>query len=589
MRAEVNERGGGMAAPLPQSSVGGIGRANCAIHYIPEAYEGDKHLVVGRQSAGAGFLDALIAHGGLDKLYCLTDAPATFETFRQRITQNGAAPEPHWLLPFDGDALQQAGCVFTPGPVISELAWMRRYVGERRYSLCGITHSVATELVIRSIRDFMVSPTQPWDALICTSVSARDAIGHIFETWGEYLGSRGFTVGKTPVRFPIIPLGVHLERFARTEQAVATGRALRERMGLGPDDILVLSFGRLDHRSKAHPVPLFRAIETASRKVRNGQLHLAMVGQFNDPMNQHEFRAARRIFCPSVPVHWIDGADTEMARAMWPAADMFISLPDNVQESFGLTPVEAMAASLPCIVSDWNGYKETVVDGENGMRIPTVMAPAGAGVELADEHARMSFDHFTLISYTAQCTAIDIDACADAIVRLARDPELRRSMGAAGRKRAETEYDWRRIIQSYQELWSELADIRRSAEVVGGRDPTRQTVHPDYPDLFAMFAGHPSMAAGPELTVTLADPDPQHALQQIRGLSMNTLARPILLEDREIDAIVSRLADGPYPVSALLADFPGHASTRVMRSLTWLCKFGIVSLRSRIGGKEFPV
>jgi hypothetical protein len=202
-------------------------RPNCAVHFIPEAYEGDKPLIVGRQSAGAGFLDALAAYGGVDKLYCLTDTPHIYEAFRERVRPKAPETPTEWIAPFDGDALEKAGAIFMPGPIISEGAWMRRYVGERRYSIVGITHSVATERVIRSVRDFMVAPTQPWDALICTSVSAKHAIDHIFESWGEYLAGRGFTVGRTPVRFPVIPLGVHLERFARTDARVAEGMRLR--------------------------------------------------------------------------------------------------------------------------------------------------------------------------------------------------------------------------------------------------------------------------------------------------------------------------------------------------------------------------
>lgn len=567
-----------MSAAIAQSVWPAERRPNCAIHFIPEAYEGDKPLVVGRQSAGAGFLDALVSHGGVDKLYCLTDTPQIYETFRERVRHGAPQTPTEWVLPFDVDKLEEAGCIFMPGPIISEGAWMRRYVGERRYSVCGITHSVTTERVIRSIRDFMVAPTQPWDALICTSVSAKRAIEHIFETWSEYLGARGFTVGDIPVQFPVIPLGVHLGRFARTEAKLAEGRRLREQLGLEPDDVLVLNFGRLDFRSKAHPVPLFRALELAARRQRKGRLHLAMVGQFNDPMSQHEFRAARQLFCPSVQAHWIDGADIPTAHASWFAADMFVSLPDNVQESFGLTPVEAMAASLPCIVSDWNGYKETVVDGETGFRVPTMLAPAGAGVELSDEHARASFDHFTLITYTAQCTAVDIDACADAVARLANDPDLRQRMGDAGRQRAELVYDWRKIIADYQSLWSALAALRREANTVGARDTSRQTIHPDYPDLFAMFAGHPSRPMDMQMIATLADPDPEGALWQIRSLGMNGAARPIMLDDFEVDRIVRSLADGPQRVAVLLSGLPNGRQTAGQRSLMWLCKFGIITL-----------
>lgn len=38
-----------------------------------------------------------------------------------------------------------------------------------------------------------------------------------------------------------------------------------------------------------------------------------------------------------------------------------------------------MAAGLPVVVSDWDGHRDTVVDGENGFRIPTYALPAGSG------------------------------------------------------------------------------------------------------------------------------------------------------------------------------------------------------------------
>jgi starch synthase len=554
-------------------------RPNCAIQYVPEAYDASQRGVVGRQSAGAGFLDALVRHGGLDRLYCLTDAEQDFLHFQQRVAAiGGEIPPQSWVRPFDADALEQAGCVFLPGPVIAEGAWMRRFVGERRFSVCGITHSVATERVIRSIRDFMVAPTQPWDALICTSKTARAAISHIFESWEAYLESRGFTVGKLPVALPIIPLGVHLDRFTRTYSTQARGRKLRERLGVEPKDVVVLHFGRLDFRSKSHPTPLFRALDLASRLYRRSRLHLLVVGQFSDPVNANEFEAARRLFCPSVPVHWIDGAAADVAGDAWFAADIFVSLPDNVQESFGLTAVEAMAASLPCVVSDWNGLKETVVDGETGIRVPTMMAPAGSGIELADQHARHAFDHFTLIAFAAQCTAVDIDACARAIATLAADPDLRHRMGQAGRARAEAVYDWRGIISQYQALWAELSALRCSAPAVGGRDPARQTVHPDYPDLFAMFAGDPTRSMSDLEQVTLADPDARHNLSRIRLLLMNSFAAPVLLPPERIDDWIGDLEAGPRCVADLLERQGSADRMTAMRSLMWLYKFGIVSI-----------
>ena len=46
-----------------------------------------------------------------------------------------------------------------------------------------------------------------------------------------------------------------------------------------------------------------------------------------------------------------------------------MSLSDNIQETFGLTPLEAMASGIPVIVSDWDGYRSTVRDNKDGFRI----------------------------------------------------------------------------------------------------------------------------------------------------------------------------------------------------------------------------
>ena len=74
---------------------------------------------------------------------------------------------------------------------------------------------------------------------------------------------------------------------------------------------------------------------------------------------------------------------TQLPDALWAGADIFVSLVDNVQESFGLTPIEAMAAGLPVVVSDWDGYRDTARNGEDGFLIPTVAPDAGAGLEPA--------------------------------------------------------------------------------------------------------------------------------------------------------------------------------------------------------------
>ena len=75
--------------------------------------------------------------------------------------------------------------------------------------------------------------------------------------------------------------------------------------------------------------------------------------------------------CPDVDVRVLDGQNLALGALARAASDMALSLVDCLQETFGLTPIEAMASGLPVVVSDWNGYRDTVVEGQTGHRIAT--------------------------------------------------------------------------------------------------------------------------------------------------------------------------------------------------------------------------
>ena len=43
------------------------------------------------------------------------------------------------------EALLKIGCLHYPAPMTGLAAWQRRYFGEKSFSLCGVTHTTATE------------------------------------------------------------------------------------------------------------------------------------------------------------------------------------------------------------------------------------------------------------------------------------------------------------------------------------------------------------------------------------------------------------------------------------------------------------
>ena len=191
----------------------------------------------------------------------------------------------------------------------------------------------------------------------------------------------------------------------------------------------MLFVGRLTFHAKAHPLAMYQALEKAAQ-VTGKRVTLIECGW---PPNEHIEKAyadAARLACPSVRVVTLDGLEAAARQTAWAGADVFCSLADNIQETFGITPIEAMAAGLPVVVSDWDGYKDTVRDGVDGFRIPTVAPPAGLGGDLALRHALEIDNYDRYCGYVCSLVAVDVQATAQAFARLFQSPRLRNADGS---------------------------------------------------------------------------------------------------------------------------------------------------------------
>ena len=174
--------------------------------------------------------------------------------------------------------------------------------------------------------------------------------------------------------------------------------------------------------------------------------------------------------------------------AVWHAADIFSSLSDNIQETFGLVIVEALASGLPVVASDWDGYRDLVTDGETGLLVPTVMIPGAT----ADATARLVLESHSYDHYLAECSqavAVDCAATARAFTRLIADEAERRPHGHRGRGTALQKFSWAEVIRAYEELWREQEE-RRDRETkqarpierhVPGCTPARKSPSPAIP------------------------------------------------------------------------------------------------------------
>jgi len=543
---------------------------NCAIDFAPGGFVLDKKRILGRMSAGKGFLSGFLRHSHVDTFYCVAQRLEHFSQFTRITSELGASGTPaRWIPHYEVGRIAEAGCIYHPDPRLSDLAWQRRFAGQRSYSVCGVNHTICSEMSMSAIGSLLISPLQSWDALICTSQASKAAIEHMLHQWGDYLASRLNAQPQYPLQLPVIPLGVDCDAFGKKARPRESRKRIRDRFQIGPNDVAVLYAGRLTYHVKAHPLPMYLALEAAARRTGK-RVHLIEAGWFPNRQFENEFKDAARQWCPSVPIHFVDGRGPDMS-AVWHAADLFTSLPDNIQETFGLTPIEAMAAGLPQVISDWDGYRDTVRHGVDGFRVSTVMPRPGAGREMIRRHFFNRDRYHEYCGSAGQATAVDVPQSVEAFVQLIGNPELRASMGETARARARECFDWAVVIAAYQELWGELRQRREQAEesVVQSE---RSSPHPLREDPFAVFSSYPTVTLDLDKVVCLSsNRDPAH-LDLMLDTPMMSFAEPVLASADERSLVLDRLGQGACQVAELLEHFPPHRHDAIVCTLGWLIK-----------------
>jgi starch synthase len=545
---------------------------NTAIYYHPEAYTITGPKLMGRNAAGESFLRGLLAHSHHNTFWLQVDNPAHAQSFAQ-AAQAAGRREPIKAVDRRAlGALSQAGTVYHPGPGIGGHAWQRAAHGHGAWSLCGITHTTSSARAMDAIAELLTAPVQPWDALICTSTAVKDNVDRLIQAQAEHLHERLGAQRIVLPQLPVIPLGIHTRDFEFNE-----GQRQQARQAIGADEHthVVLFMGRLSFHAKAHPLAMYQALEHAAAALPPGQrVVLVECGWHANESIAKAFVDAASLACPSVRVLHLDGREATHRQTAWASADIFCSLSDNIQETFGLVPVEAMAAGLPVVVSDWDGYRDTVRDGIDGYRIPTLMPAAGLGTDLALRHA-LEIDNYDMYcGLTCALVSVDIQATAQALTRLMASPALRQQMGAAARQRAQEHYDWAAIIPQYEALWARQNE-RRQAQTL----PTPAQPWPARMDPFHAFAAYPSQTLNPQTILALVDADitlTLARLERYRALAMVSYASTILVNEQELQSMLQAAAQGPKTAAGLISHLQEPQRPHAFRSLTWLLKMGLL-------------
>ncbi len=318
-------------------------------------------------------------------------------------------------------------------PVADDMLGARALWATKPVPVVSMLHSIHGHgLVFNWLLQMLQYENYPFDAVISPSRCGAVSIAAAHAATAEWLAATTRLAPPPMIRVEVIPYGIDRALYAGLHKP-----ACRHTLGLPQDEVLLLSLGRFSKREKADLLPLLLSVH-ALRKAGH-PVALLLAGGAASPPYIQKLRDAVVALGLRDAVRFFEGAATVDKALLLGAADVFVSVSDNVQETYGLAIIEAMAARLPVVASAWNGARELVREGDTGFLVPTTwQAPE---LEI-DQVARLGAG---VAGYgnrdLHESVVVDIPCLTSRLETLITQPQLRRSMGQRGFEVCVQDYD----------------------------------------------------------------------------------------------------------------------------------------------------
>lgn len=375
--------------------------------------------------------------------------------------------------------------------------------------------------------------SRPGDVVVTPSRAGAHAIRSLHAAV-EGLLPDASVASLTPPEVIELPLPFDRSEITRIDKASA-----RRLISIGSDRVVLLYLGRVNENYKANLLPILLCGRALKEHGIRSSVIIAGHGA-NSAYGEKLKRFAYELDC-TPDVMFISDFPSSLKSVIMSAADLFISPSDNIQETFGLSLLEAMCAELPVIASDWSGYRDIVQHGETGFLVPTVWSP-----ECADriDCTLSLYDREYPEWYMAQRTALNTDRMIEACLLLAKDQSRRAAMGRAGRHRVDTFFAADKVIPQYVEIWE------RQIKISAGERPSSGHIgwRLGYNEIFGSFAST-SITSSSQVRLS-------HLYQTSEGYRsfLEQLAVSSKVPLSLVASVVAILSRGPRRVSELYDD-----------------------------------
>ena len=262
--------------------------------------------------------------------------------------------------------------------------------------------------------------------------------------------------GIKPDNIEVLPVGCDTDSFIPRDKTDPKVSALREALGIAPDQIMILTVGG-DATSKGAQ-EVMQALALNDTKAPDWKYVCKVWPQpRTERQNLEDLQLATKLGIEKNVVFTTSRISRNFMPYLMAACDIYAA-PSRL-EGFGMIQVEAGACEKPVIGLKAMGMLDTLVHGETAflanvateIRLKETILGEESGYE--NGH-RVVFKRPRTADYRASVHDI-----ANYLMDLMTDPDLRERMGQAGRKRVVKNFDYRVVAKKFVRLVSEKLGI----------------------------------------------------------------------------------------------------------------------------------
>ena len=299
----------------------------------------------------------------------------------------------------------------------------------------------------------------PWlvaDGYIANYREALDALPLILVTsnWVKEVYIRDGIKGDN---IEVLPVGCNTDLFRPYDKNDEKIAAVREGLGISPDELMILTVGG-DAASKGAQEVL-HALAMIDIKVPNWKYICKVWPQSRTKLqNLFDLQMVTELGFEKDVSYITDTTSRDFMPYLIAACDIYAA-PSRL-EGFGMPQVEAGACAKPVVSIKAMGMLDTLVHGQTAFLANVaqeiianeVILGSEAGFE--EEH-KVVFQSPRIIEYRAS-----VDDIAKHLMALMTDSALREKMGQAGRERVLKNYDYRIVAKRFVQIVNEKLGIQ---------------------------------------------------------------------------------------------------------------------------------